>query len=57
MSTINEPDQWYKGINDISAEDPNGTLMSSWIVGRAAIVADTLPDDMVGVVAEIKLLA
>ena len=52
LDTISYPEEWYKGIMEFSAEDsePGGTLMIAWIGGRAAQVADTLPDDQVQVV-------
>ncbi len=47
LSSINFPDEWYKGIREFSAEDPepNGTMMITWIGGKSAQFADKLPDD------------
>jgi hypothetical protein len=49
LSEISFPDEWYKGIMEFSAEDPDpdGTLMIAWIGGKSAQVADTLPDEQV----------
>jgi len=48
LSSLNFPRDWIKGIMEFSAEDTNtGSLMIIWIGGKAAQVADTLPDDQV----------
>ena len=49
LSDISFPDEWYKGIMEFSAEDPDpeGTLMIAWIGGKSAQVADTLSDKQV----------
>jgi hypothetical protein len=49
LSDISFPEEWYKGIMEFSAEDPDpdGTLMIAWIGGTSAQVADTLPDEQV----------
>ena len=42
------PEEWYKGIMEFSAEEcSEGSLMIAWIGGKAAQVADQLPDDQV----------
>ena len=41
------PQDWIKGVFEISVEDPLGTLMLVWIVGNAARTADTLTDEQV----------
>lgn len=48
LSSLEFPDDWFKGIMEFSAEEANeGNLMIIWIGGRAAQVADTLPDEQV----------
>ena len=48
LNSITLPEEWYKGIMEFSAEDcSEGSLMIAWIGGKAAEVADKLPDEQV----------
>ena len=41
------PQDWIKGVFEISVEDPLGTLMLVWVVGDAARAADDLKDEQI----------
>ena len=41
------PQDWVKGVFEISVEDPLGTLMLVWVVGDAARAADDLKEEQV----------
>lgn len=48
LSSIDFPNEWYKGILEFSAEESSeGCLMIVWIGGGAAQIADKLPDEKV----------
>ena len=47
MTHIKLPQEWYKGIFEISAEDPFSNLMLVWIVGDSARSADRLSDEII----------
>ncbi len=47
MESIRLPQDWTRGVLEISAEDPASSLMLVWVTGDCAQAADTLDDETV----------